>query len=56
MADRRDYATIELPVMLRDRLKRHLRHPRQPCHDFVEDLLDHWLDSGGYDGRPRSRL
>lgn len=56
MADRIEYATIELPRMLRDRLRRHLVHPRQPMHDLVEDMLDFWLDSGGYDGRPRSRL
>jgi hypothetical protein len=41
----KDSTTIELPVVLRDRILRLKRHERQACHEVVEEALDFFEDA-----------
>jgi hypothetical protein len=36
--------------MLKERLARQRRHPRQPYHEIVEAMLDFWEDNLGWTG------
>jgi hypothetical protein len=45
MSNRVDFTTIEVPVVLRDRLLRLRVHHRQGMHEVVEAALDFWEDA-----------
>jgi hypothetical protein len=40
MANRIDFTTVEVPVVLRDRLARRRIHERQAMHEVIEEALD----------------
>jgi hypothetical protein len=40
-----DMTTIELPTVLRDRLRTMKVHPNQAYYDLIEDALDFWDDA-----------
>lgn len=48
MANRIDCTTIEVPVVLRDRIARHRLHGRQAYYEVVEEALSWWEDCGGW--------
>lgn len=41
----KDSTTIEIPIVLRDRLLRFKRHERQAFHEVLEAALDYYEDS-----------
>lgn len=41
----KDSTTIELPVVLRDRLAQFKRHERQAFHEVLEEALDFFEDA-----------
>jgi hypothetical protein len=43
-----DQVSVDLPVVLRDRLARHRLHPRMALHEVIEEALDHWESSGAW--------
>ncbi len=48
--------TIEIPIVLRDRLRRGKAHQHQAYHELIRAALDFWDDRGGWDladGRPK---
>ena len=45
MADRLESTTIEVPTVLRDRLKRFRVHPRQAMHEVIEAAIDFYEDA-----------
>ena len=50
MAVRSEFATVEFPIPLRDRLAQRRIHPRQALYELVEDALD-FLDDVERDAR-----
>ncbi len=42
-----DNTLIEVPIVLRDLIAAHGRHPRQPYYDVIEEALLYGLDEGG---------
>lgn len=40
--------TIEVPNVLRDRIRGHRLHPRQPFYEIIEEALLWWEESGGW--------
>jgi hypothetical protein len=44
MAIRSEFATVELPIPLRDRLADMRIHPRQAMYEIIENALDFWDD------------
>lgn len=51
-----DMTTIEIPVVLRDRLRFLKAHPHQAYYELLENAIDYWEDMGGWDlgdGRPK---
>ena len=48
MARAKDCVTIEVPSVLRDRIRTHRLHPRQPFHEIIEEALEWWENSGAW--------
>ncbi|HUR61464.1 MAG TPA: hypothetical protein VM286_03765 [Candidatus Thermoplasmatota archaeon] len=44
----KDCVTLEVPNVLRDRLREHRLHPRQPLYEIVEEALSFWEEAGGW--------
>ncbi|MFA5943938.1 MAG: hypothetical protein WC876_05685 [Candidatus Thermoplasmatota archaeon] len=42
----KDATSIEIPIVLRDRIVRLKRHERQACHEVIEEALDFFEDAG----------
>ncbi|MEK6976585.1 MAG: hypothetical protein AABY18_09615 [Candidatus Thermoplasmatota archaeon] len=55
MVRTRDATTIELSVVLRDRLLRLKVHERQACHEVIEEALDVYEDLLR-EGTPRAEV
>lgn len=51
MANRSEYTTVEVPIVLRDRLTERRIHPRQALYEIIEDALD-FLDDVERPSRP----
>jgi len=48
MPNRLDYASIEVPRILHERLTLAKEHYRQSYWEVIEAMLDYWEDMGGY--------
>lgn len=48
MARCQDYVALEMPNVLRDRLRRHLLHPRMAMHEVIEEALEFWEEAAGW--------
>ena len=44
----RDNTVIEVPIVLRDRIAAHRRHPRQAYHEVIEEALFFWEEHGAW--------
>ncbi len=49
MPNRINYACIEVPRILHERLVMAKEHHRQSMWELVEAMLDYWEDNGGWD-------
>lgn len=56
MANRIDYACVEVPRILHARLVAAKEHHRQSMHELVEAMLDYWEENGGWDFGARPPL
>lgn len=52
----KDATSIELPIVLRDRLVRLKRHERQACYEIVEEALDFWEDAARVERLPPAEV
>ena len=41
--------TIEIPIVLRDRLRRGKAHQQQAYYELIRAALDYWDQHGGWD-------
>lgn len=49
MPNRIDYASIEVPRILHERLALARLHHRQSYGELIEAMFEFWLEHGGYD-------
>lgn len=48
MVQAQDCVNIEVPNVLRDRIRAHRLHPRQAYHEIIEEAISFWEESGAW--------